>query len=168
MEGLTIGGLAERLDMSKAGVVGPFGSRAELQAAALERAGDVFRAAVLDTVRERAPGPARLAALLDAWIGYLAECPFPGGCFVTAASSELDGRPGPLRDRLGAVVRHWRAYLSEEIAAAGTADRPADELATVLIGISMAVNQEIQLLDDPTAARRGRIAMRAAVGLPAE
>ncbi|WP_278265301.1 TetR/AcrR family transcriptional regulator [Nocardia sp. AG03] len=168
IEGLTIGALADRLDMSKAGIVGPFGSRAELQAAALEQAGAIFRTAVLDTVRELPPGATRLATLLDAWIAYLAECPFPGGCFVTAASTELDGRPGPLRDRLRTIIRDWRTYLANEIASAHTATRPADELATVLIGISMAVNQEIQLLDDPTAARRGRAAMRAAVGLPTD
>jgi hypothetical protein len=43
---------------------------------------------------------------------------------------------------------------------------PPEEIATVLIGISVAVNQEIQLLDDASAAQRGRAAMRNAAGLP--
>ncbi len=170
LEGLTVGALASRLAMSKAGVVGPFGSREDLQAAALERAGQIFRAAVLAPLSHLAPGPARLARLIDAWIDYLAECPFPGGCFVTAASSELDGRPGVLRDRLRVVVADWRAHLTAEIAAAQgetpAAQRPPEQIATVLIGISMAVNQEIQLLGDASAARRGRAAMRDAAGLP--
>ena len=170
LEGLTIGSLADRLAMSKAGVIGPFGSRENLQTAALEQAGQIFRTAVLAPLTAMSPGAARLAHLIDAWIDYLAECPFPGGCFVTAASTELDGRPGMLRDRLRDVVADWRAFLTAEIAAAQdetpASHRPPDEIATVLIGISMAVNQEIQLLDDGSAAQRGRAAMRNAAGLP--
>lgn len=167
LEGLTIGALADQLEMSKAGIVGPFGSRVDLQEAALAEAGRIFRAAVVEPLAELPPGAPRLSALIDAWIDYLAECPFPGGCFVTAASTELDGRPGTLRDRLRTAVTGWRAHLTAEITAAQV-DLPLSPeiVATTLIGISMAVNQEIQLLDDPTAARRGRAAMRAAVGLP--
>lgn len=170
LEGLTIGSLATRLTMSKAGVIGPFGSRENLQSAALEQAGRIFRTTVLTPVTEMAPGAARLGRLIDAWIDYLAECPFPGGCFVTAASTELDGRPGILRDHLRDVVAGWRAFLTAEIAAAqgetSASRQPPEEIATALIGISMAVNQEIQLLDDASAAQRGRAAMRNAAGLP--
>ncbi|MFQ6397537.1 TetR/AcrR family transcriptional regulator [Nocardia sp. KC 131] len=170
LEGLTIGSLADLLGMSKAGVIGPFGSRQALQSAALEQAGRIFRAAVIAPLAGLPPGSARLAGLIDAWIDYLAECPFPGGCFVTAVSTELDGRPGPLRDRLRVVITDWRTFLTATIAAAQAettaSHRPATEVATVLLGISMAVNQEVQLLDDHTAAQRGRAAMRAAAGLP--
>ncbi|GAB4587759.1 TetR/AcrR family transcriptional regulator [Nocardia sp. IFM 10818] len=169
LEGLTIGSLADRLGMSKAGVVGPFGSREQLQAAALEQAGQIFRAAVIAPLAEFPPGTDRVTRLIDGWIEYLAECPFPGGCFVTAASTELDGRPGALRDRLAAVAVEWRAFLAAEVAAAQAElpgpHRPPREIATVLIGTAMSVNEEIQLLNDPSAAERGRAAMRAVAGL---
>lgn len=169
LEGLTIGALADRLGMSKAGLIGPFGSREGLQSATLEQAGQIFRATVIAPLANLPPGKVRLARLIDAWIDYLAECPFPGGCFVTAASTELDGRPGPLRDRLRTAVADWRTFLTTEITAAQAElpgpRRPAAEIATALVGISMAVNQEIQLLDDRSAARRGRAAMRSATGL---
>ncbi|MFC5752908.1 TetR family transcriptional regulator C-terminal domain-containing protein [Actinomadura rugatobispora] len=169
LEGLTVGSLARRLGMSKAGLVGPFGSREQLLAAALEQAGQVFRAAVTEPLEGLPPGPGRLEQLIDRWVDYLADCPFPGGCFVTAASSELDGRPGPLRDRLREIVTSWRRRLATEIAAAQAESpgrhRPPDEVATTLIGLSMALNQEIQLLEDPSAVPRAREAMRHAVGL---
>ncbi|HEX2315322.1 MAG TPA: TetR/AcrR family transcriptional regulator [Thermomonospora sp.] len=169
LEGLTVGSLAQRLGMSKAGVVGPFGSRERLLVAALEQAGEVFRLAVTAPLGPLPPGPERLALLIDKWVDYLADCPFPGGCFVTAASSELDGRPGPLRDRLREIVASWRRRLTAEVAAAHAElpgpHRPAEEVATTLIGLSMALNQEIQLLQDPSAATRGRAAMRHATGL---
>jgi len=171
LESLTIGSLADRLGMSKSGVIGPFGSRENLQNAVLEQAGQIFRAAVIAPLAELSPGPARLTRLIDMWVDYLADCPFPGGCFVTAASMELDGRLGPLRDQLRRVVTSWRAFLTGEIAAAqaetqSVPPRPPEEVATVLIGISMAINQEIQLLNDRSATERGRAAMRGAVGLP--
>lgn len=43
--------------------------------------------------------------------------------------------------------------------------RPRTEAATTLIGISVATNQEIQLLEDPSAATRARKAMRHAARL---
>lgn len=169
LEGLTIGSLADRLAMSKAGVIGPFGSREALQTAALERAGQIFRSAVIDPVADLPPGAARLARQIDAWIDYLADCPFPGGCFVTAASTELDGRPGPLRDRLRQVVTNWRTLLTAEVAAAQAettaSHHPPEQVATILIGISMAINQEIQLLGDPSVGERGRAAMFTVTGL---
>jgi len=48
LDGITIGTLAERLRMSKAGVVGPFGSKERLQLEALDRAAAIFRAEVWD------------------------------------------------------------------------------------------------------------------------
>ncbi len=169
LEGLTVGSLARQLGMSKAGLVGPFGSREQLLAAALDQAGAVFRLAVIQPSADLPPGRRRLDRLITAWVDYLADCPFAGGCFVTSASSELDGRPGPLRDRLRSGVASWRRHLATEIAAAQAElpgpHRPPREVVTTLIGLSMAANQEIQLLEDPSAATRALKAMRHAAGL---
>ena len=43
--------------------------------------------------------------------------------------------------------------------------RPAEEVATVIAGLAMAANQEIQLLEDASAPARARTAMRHAAGL---
>ncbi|GAA4201971.1 TetR/AcrR family transcriptional regulator [Actinocatenispora rupis] len=169
LEGLTIGVLAQRLGMSKAGLVGPFGSREALLRAALDEAGAVFRAAVIEPLADVPAGRKRLARLISAWVRYLADCPFPGGCFFTAASTELDGRPGALRDHLRATITASRHRLADEIAAAQAETpgphRPPDEVATTLIGLAMAANQEIQLLADPSAAARAEAAMRHAANL---
>ncbi|GAB3696226.1 TetR/AcrR family transcriptional regulator [Nocardiopsis oceani] len=170
LESVTVGALAGDVGMSKAGVVGPFGSREALLGDTLDRAVEVFREAVPALLDGTPPGPARVGRLLDLWIDYLADCPFPGGCFVTAASFELDHRPGPLRDRIRTVAEQWHRFLAAEITEArtqGLPDRAAPEdLATALVGLSMAANQEIQLLEDPAAPARARRLMRAAVGLP--
>jgi len=151
--GLTIGSLAETLGMSKAGVVGPFGSRADLQLAVLTKAVGMFTEAVVAPSRVSDPGLPRLRAVIDSWCDYLAHGPFPNGCFVTAASCELAGRPGRLRTCLRETVVRWRAFLREQIVAAQAAGDisarlDADDLVSALSGIAMSANQEIQLLGD--------------------
>jgi AcrR family transcriptional regulator len=168
LSGLTIGALAETLDMSKAGVVGPFGSRADLQLAALDRAVEMFMEAVVAPGRAITPGLPCLHAVIDAWCAYLADSPFPNGCFVTAASCELDGQPGELRALLHDTVIRWRRFLADQITTAqadGDLDPDLDpeDLVSILTGLAMAANQEIQLLGDERAAFRARRLMRAAL-----
>lgn len=170
LSGLTIGSLADALGMSKAGVVGPFGSRGALQSAALTEAVEMFTEAVVTPSRAAAPGLERLRAVIDAWCDYLANGPFPNGCFVTAASCELDGQPSELRAYLLQTVTRWRKFLREEIVTAQAAgelapDQDADDLVSTLTGMAMAANQEIQLLGDDSAPARARRLMRAAVGM---
>src|SRR3954470_8087439 len=75
LEGLTIGRLATDLDMSKAGVIGHFGTKEELQLAALSAARATYKREVWDRAAAVAPesGRARLLAIADAWLSYLAR-----------------------------------------------------------------------------------------------
>jgi AcrR family transcriptional regulator len=165
LEGVTVGDLAVELAMSKSGVVGPFGSRSELLSAALADAVAVFHDAVIAPLEDHPPGLARLHLLIDCWIDYLADCPFPGGCFITSASSELDGRPGPLRDQLAEVIGGWRRFLTGEITngRGDLSDAEANRITLTLIGIAMATNEAVQLLRDRDAPTVGREAMYRAV-----
>lgn len=162
LEGVTVGDLAGELGMSKSGVLGPFGARGDLLSTALDEAGAIFRERVIAPAMSGRPGLARLRRLTDHWVDYLADCPFPGGCFLTAASVDLDARPGPLRDQLVQIVRAWREFLVTQVREGLPALSSAcvEEVVTTLIGISMAANQEIQLLADPAAPDRARRAMR--------
>src|ERR1700733_3332612 len=107
LEGLTIGRLADRLGMSKSGLVGRFGSKEQLQLAALELAADMFRQAVYEPSAGQPAGLRRLNAICDAWIDYLRDPPFPGGCFLTTASVEFDARPGPVNEAVKNVMNRW-------------------------------------------------------------
>lgn len=169
LEGITIGTVADGLGMSKAGVVGPFGSKEELQLAALEGAIEIFRAEVWDRAADSSPGLDRLRAIAERWISYLERDVFPGGCFLTAAAAEFDGRPGRVRDAVAATLRLWNSVLEAEARTAieaGELDPSADpaQVAFELNAIAMAVNQARQLRADADAGRRGRIAMARALG----
>src|SRR3954451_8179736 len=85
LQGLTIGRLAGDLSMSKAGVIGHFGTKERLQLAALEEAIAIFTREVWTPVAELPAGLDRLLAICDAWIAHLRSGVFPGGCFLTAA-----------------------------------------------------------------------------------
>jgi AcrR family transcriptional regulator len=157
LEGLTIGRLATDMRMSKAGVIGHFGSKERLQLEALERAIDAWRAAVWEPVADEEPGLPRLLAIARRWSEFLGDCPFPGGCFLTAASFEFDDRPGPVRDRVRGALDLWLRVLAADARRAGLDD--PDQVAFELNAIAMGTNHAVRLQGDPRAAERCRGAM---------
>lgn len=169
LDGVTIGTLAERLEMSKAGVIGPFGSKERLQLEALDRAAAIFREDVWEPALSEAAGRQRLEAMIDAWLAHLSRPTFPGGCFLTQASADFDARPGPVRDSVRAIGRRWEAVIAGEVRTALEAGEvegvDPEQAAFEIYALAQGVNQAIQLQDDPAAVARGRVAMRRAAGL---
>ena len=168
LEGMTIGSLAQALQMSKAGVIGPFGAKSRLQAAVLARALNSFVDDVITPTLTEPRGLPRLLTVIDRWTAYLTDGPFPNGCFVTAVSCELDGRPGPLRDQLRHTVTMWESFLATQITTAKNdgalrEDLDTDDTIATLVGLAMAANQRIQLFGDTDAASRTRRLMRATI-----
>lgn len=161
LEGLTIGYLAEQLDMSKSGLFAHFGSKEDLQLATLEAARQRFIDKVTVPAVCAAKGMPRLWRLIDFWLSSGEKNVFKGGCFFSAASFEFDSRRGPVRDRVSAIMREWieaiaRAVkLSQE---AGHIDPKLDptRLAFELHAIAMSGHWAHQLLDDAQAYSRAR------------
>ncbi len=169
LEGLTIGRLAGEVGMSKAGVIGHFGSKEALQLETLRAAIAVFTREVWQPSAHLERGMPRLLGICDAWISYLERGVFPGGCFLTAASTEFDGRPGPVHDAVADALRLWLDVLAAEARAAkraGELPRGTDPagVAFQLNALAMGTNQAIQLHRDPRAGARGKAAMRALLG----
>jgi AcrR family transcriptional regulator len=170
LEGVTIGRLAADLGMSKAGVIGHFGAKTDLQMAALEAASEVFTEQVWAPAADKEPGLPRLLAVCDAWVDHLARPPFAGGCFWTAASAEFDGRGGPVHEAVQARMRRWRKTLRADIVTAIeagqlAADLDPDQTLFELEAVPMSLNQSIQLFGDRRAPARARRAMRRVLGL---
>ena len=170
LEGVTIGRLAADLGMSKAGVIGQFGSKADLQVAALDAASQIFADAVWAPAEDKEPGLPRLLAICDAWVDHIARSPFAGGCFWTAASAEFDGRGGPVHEAVQARMRRWHKVLRTEITTAIEAGQlPAeldpDQTVFELEAVPMGLNQSIQLFGDKRAPTRARRAMRRVLGV---
>jgi AcrR family transcriptional regulator len=166
LEGLTIGTLAADLGLHKSSVHALFGSKLELQRATLAAARVILIDRVIVPGFSSPVGLSRLQALGEAWCDYLAADVFAGGCFLCAASAEMDGRPGPLRDAVRSVMGEWIAVLEDNIqaAVAARAFRPEVDPAALsfrLNALGMAANWQRQLFGDPAGIEQARAAWRA-------
>ena len=161
LEGLTIGRLAGELNMSKAGLIGHFGSKEKLQLAALESAIAIFTREVWEPIEDLEQGIERLRGLCESWVSYLERRVFPGGCFFAAAATEFDDRGGPVREELAREARRWRRVLMREIkSAVDEGDLPdttdPEQLAMEINGVMLILNHDFMLLRDRKAGERAR------------
>jgi AcrR family transcriptional regulator len=165
LEGVTIGRLAGDLGLSKAGVIGHFGNKTDLQRAAFHQAQKIFTAEVWERAEHKPAGLPRLRAICDAWIEHVTNSPFPGGCFMCTVATEWDAREGELHDEIRASWELWLKVLAREAATArdqGELSGDADprQIAFELNAVAMALNQSLQLFDDRRAPARARRAVQ--------
>jgi AcrR family transcriptional regulator len=163
LEGLTLGRLADELDLSKSGLFAHFASKENLQVQILDRAAQRFAEIVIRPALEVQGGERRLRALFERWLEWPKRARQPGGCLFVAAAAELDDRPGPARDRLVALQREWRAVLARVVKRAQDMgelrwDLDPDQVAFELQGIGLACHETARLLHDPRALDRARAA----------
>lgn len=112
LEGLSLGRLSKELGVSKSGVFAHFGSKEELQLAAVAAGRTVFvRHVVRGALRTR-PGVERLWRLCEDWLAYSRDRVFSGGCFFYTVTAEFESRPGRVRDALVQAHREWRDLLA--------------------------------------------------------
>lgn len=161
LEGLSIGRLADELKMSKSGLFAHFGSREELQLATVDMARQIFVDHVIRPAFAGPEGAPRLWALCDAWVRYVEHPVFPGGCFFTAASFEFDSRPGPVRDRIAAVMKEWLATITRSVEGAIKAghlraDVDSHQLAFEIKSVGIGAHSDYQLTDDKKAMGKAR------------
>jgi AcrR family transcriptional regulator len=164
LNSVTIGQLADAAGVSKGHLALLFGNREQLQLATLDAAIALFRARVLRANGEELSAIKRLERYCLGWFDYVADRVLPGGCFVTAASSEFRGIRGAVRDRLIIFRREMQADLHAEIVAAanecGTSKRiDAGDLVYRILAFRAAANVAF-LLDDTAAFEHARESTR--------
>jgi AcrR family transcriptional regulator len=160
LEGLTIGKLASALQISKSGLFAHFGSKEDLQCAAVDAARDIFVEKVVRPAYEFR-GLKRLRALCENWLSYGEEKVFPGGCFFSAASLEFDDRPGRVRDRIVELMKRWLGNLEQaarEAQFVGEIKKEVDlrQLAFEIQALAMGANWSSRLFRDQSVFRRVR------------
>jgi len=167
LDGLSIGRLASELAMSKSGLFAHFGSKEDLQLAAIEEARQRYVQQVIAPALAAGAGITRLSALCEAFLSYIERRVFPGGCFFASAVAEFDAKaPGPVRDRIAECQQQWMNTL-ERVAqdarahkqlAAGSDPR---QLAFELEGALLTANWYFHLYADPGYLDRARRAVQA-------
>jgi hypothetical protein len=81
-----------------------------------------------------------------------------------AAATELDDRPGLVRDQLAKVQRDWLETIGTVFATGVSegqfrADADPEQFAQDLYGVMLAYHHSSRLLDDPRAEQRARRAL---------
>jgi AcrR family transcriptional regulator len=154
LEGLSIGNLAAAIGMSKSGLYAHFGSKQELQLATVTEAERIFNEQVVQPALAARPGLAQLVAVCEAFLDYLQDRTFPGGCFFAAAALEMGTRPGPVKERVAAIQSGFAALLRGFAATALAQHELAARedprlLAFEMHGVLLAAHTSFVLHDDP-------------------
>lgn len=168
LEGLTIGKLADDLELSKSGLFAHFRSKEALQIQVLQYAGARFIDAVIKPTLAAPHGEARVRAVFNKWLEWPTAIPLPGGCVFVQAAAELDDKPGPVRDLLVRLQRDWLEVIANTVRTAiaeGDFRRDVDpeQFAQDLYGVMLAYHHAARLLRDPRAMSRAWHAFAALV-----
>jgi AcrR family transcriptional regulator len=161
LTGLSIGILADNLELSKSGLFAHFRSKEALQIQVLEHAAQDFAEKVVLPALREPRGEPRMRALFDRWLAWDRDRALPGGCVFVAAASELDDRPGPVRDRLVELQRQWIDVLTTSYAKGIEAgqfipESDTGQFAQDLYGVMLAFHHQSRLMGDPRAEARAR------------
>lgn len=163
-QGISIGMLAERLQMSKSGLFAHFGSKEELEKAVLDEAAKRFMAAIWQPAMALPRGRPRIEAVFHGWLDWtLNNRDMPGGCLFVTLAAEVDDKPGPVRDYLADMQTRWQATLARSAQIAieegqFRADLDPRQFAFDLQGILLSLGFYRRLLRDPQATQRARAA----------
>ena len=157
LEGLSIGAIAEALQMSKSGVFAHFGSREELQISVVREYHQRFERAVFYPALQQPRGLPRLRALFDLWM-HQTSLEIDSGCVFISGAVEFDDRPGPVREALVATVTAWQAAMHRAIELAVAEghlcpDTHPAQVAFEIHGLILALHYDARFLRKPQSLK---------------
>ena len=158
VEGLSIGALAEVMQMSKSGVFAHFGSREELQISVIREYHDRFEQEVFYPALHQPRGLPRLRALFANWMTRTST-EIDSGCIYISGAVEFDDRPGPVRDALAMSVQTWLSAMNRAVVLAKQcshlhADADEQQVVFEIHGLILALHYEARFLKNPGSIER--------------
>lgn len=158
LEGLSIGALAELMQMSKSGVFAHFGSREELQISVVREYFRQFEQEVFLPALGAPRGLPRVEALFANWMKRVAV-EIQSGCIFISGAVEFDDRPGAVRDALAGSVRIWHTAMHRAVQQAREEghlrpDVDAAQMAFEIHGLILALHYEARFLNNPGSLER--------------
>ncbi len=157
--------IAERVGLTKSGLVAHFPSKEDLTLAVIDHAAVVFGREVLQGIDHTRPAIERLLTMLDRYRRYVVEETFEGGCLFLTMIVEIDD----VSEREATRIRHymdvWKRWI-ERVVRSGmecgelTAETDPHAVSTLLIGLCLGMGPTTRLFDAPRAFVHARTAAR--------
>ena len=166
LEGLSIGRLADQIGMSKSGLYAHFGSKEELQLAAIETADAIFDQEVVAPAEQATSPLEKLEVLCERFLSHVERGVFPGGCFFASAAAEFDTHPGAVKERISEFQLGWTDRLVQLVRAGQAAgeieaDEDPEQLVFELNGYLLMANMAFLLYGSAQPIERARSALAA-------
>ena len=160
LEGLSIGALAEAMQMSKSGVFAHFGSREELQISVVREYYARFESEVFHSALALQRGLPRVRAMFENWMRYT-SAELDSGCIFISGAVEFDDRPGAVRDALAEAVDAWIGAMTRAVAQAceeGHLAAGADprQISFEIHALILALHYEARFMRRPGSLGRAR------------
>lgn len=161
LEGLTIGLLADKMNMSKSGVFAHFGSREDLQIEVVKLYHHHFEQEVFYPSMKEPRGLPRLQTMFARWVKRV-SVEIASGCIYISGAVEYDDRPGAIREELAGMVRAWKDALRRcvvQTIESGhlSAKTDPDQLVFEMYGLILALHHDARFLKLPGSVNRAEI-----------
>ena len=158
LEGLSIGTLADLMNMSKSGVFAHFGSREELQISVIRAYHAHFEEEVFYPALKQPKGLPRLQELFQNWMRRTSH-EIDSGCLYISGAVEFDDRPGLVRNALADSVKTWLSAMHRTVVQAKEAghlrsDADEHQIAFEIHGLILALHYEARFLKTPGSIER--------------
>jgi AcrR family transcriptional regulator len=158
LEGLTIGLLADKMNMSKSGVFAHFGSREDLQIEVVKLYHHHFEQEVFYPSMKTPRGLPRLQTMYARWVKRV-SVEIASGCIYISGAVEYDDRPGAIREELASMVRAWKSALRRCVVQTIemghlSAETDPDQLVFEMYGLILALHHDARFLKLPGSVNR--------------
>lgn len=161
LEGLTIGLLADKMNMSKSGVFAHFGSREDLQIEVVKLYHHHFEQEVFFPSMKEPRGLPRLRAMFARWVKRV-SVEIASGCIYISGAVEYDDRPGAIREELAGMVRAWKNALRRCVVQTIemghlSPETDPDQLVFEMYGLILALHHDARFLKLPGSVNRAEV-----------
>jgi AcrR family transcriptional regulator len=164
LEGLTIGLLADKMNMSKSGVFAHFGSREDLQIEVLKLYHHHFEQEIFYPSIKDPRGLPRLEGMFARWVKRV-SVEIASGCIYISGAVEYDDRPGAIREELASMVNAWQNALRVCVKQAIDmghlrSDVDPDQMVYEMYGLILALHHDARFLKVPGSVNRAELGFR--------
>lgn len=161
LEGLTIGLLADKMNMSKSGVFAHFGSREDLQMEVLKLYDLQFELEVFSASLKEPRGLPRLKGMFARWIRRV-TVEIASGCIYISGAVEYDDRTGPIREELVGMVLTWQEALRRCVMQAIEmghlhSDTDPQQMVYEMYGLILALHHDARFIRRPGSVNRAQL-----------